>query len=238
MARIQWTQDERALVVNTLASYLKSNSQTLDHIKRPGWLNFYLQQAQQFLPQERKRRITALTAIPWFLPALRVTMGCGAPSEECVQTVQDIPAFVRANMAAILAELSKTHVVVEKTACVQRQIHKPKEDPKDRELKVLVAGVLPAQAANLSFLYGNKMDLRFWYSSESASSGGTLPDVDYVVGVTSFISHSLDGKLRKCFKSRYQRIIGAITSVNKTLDDLLLYGIGKESKESKERVAA
>jgi hypothetical protein len=229
MARIKWTPNERALVTNTLVSYLKANGLTADEVMKPGWIMFYLQQAQQFLPAERKRRITNLQVIPWFIPSLYAGMGMQQP-KPVQQQVQDIPAFVRANMVAVLAELSKTHIIVEKTECVQRQIHKPKPVNRGRQLRVLVAGVLPAQAASLSATYGKLLDLRFWYSSESAGSGGTLPSVDYVVGVTAFISHSLDGKLRQQFKARYQRIVGAVTAVDHVLAEILETG--------KERVAA
>lgn len=223
MARIKWTQDERALVTNTLVSYLKANSLTADDVTKPGWVMFYLQQAQQFIAPERKRRITNLQVIPWFIPSLYAGMGLQQPKPTQPQ-VQDVQSFVRANMAAVLAELSKTHVIVAKTECVQRAIHKPKQAHRNRQIKVLVAGVLPAQAANLSASYGKLLDLRFWYSSESAGSGGTLPSVDYVVGVTAFISHSLDGKLRQQFKARYQRIVGAVTAVDHVLAEILETG--------------
>lgn len=227
MARIKWTEQERALIVNTLASYLKANNTSHDAITRPGWFAFYIQQAQQFLPQDRKRQINAPSVIPWFLPALQVSMGV-APA---VSSTEDpIASFVRENMAAVLAELAKTHLIVEKTECVQRQIHRPKQAARTRQLRILVAGILPAQAANLSAIYGKQLDLRFWYSTESAGSGGTLPNVDYVVGVVSFISHSLDGKLKDTFKARYHRIVGAVTAVDHVLAELLETG--------KEKVAA
>ena len=116
MARIKWTQDERALVTNTLVSYLKANSLTADDVTKPGWVMFYLQQAQQFIAPERKRRITNLQVIPWFIPSLYAGMGLQQPKPTQLQ-VQDVQSFVRANMAAVLAELSKTHVIVAKTEC-------------------------------------------------------------------------------------------------------------------------
>ena len=78
--------------------------------------NGSLQQAQQFIAPERKRRITNLQVIPWFIPSLYAGMGLQQPKPTQPQ-VQDVQSFVRANMAAVLAELSKTHVIVAKTEC-------------------------------------------------------------------------------------------------------------------------
>ena len=220
MARIIWTPAERALVTNTLISYLKSNGQTSEHVTRPGWFAFYMQQAQAFLPWDRKRPINAPATLPWLLPAVRVALGEAAPPVGNDPT--DIATFVRANLQAVIAELEKTHVVVERTACVQHKIHRA-QSTKQRQLRVLVVGVLPAQGAELSERWGQKLDLRFWYSDDSAAHS-TLPTVDYVIGITSFLSHSLGDKLRDRYRARYYRVIGAISSVERILEGITVNG--------------
>jgi hypothetical protein len=221
MARIKWTAEERALTINTLASYLKSNNKTSDVVYQSGWFAFYIQQAQQFLPPDRKRQINAPSTIPWFESALRAAMGEPPINHATLQKI-DVEAFVRSNLASVVAELSKTHVVVEKTECVARLTSRG-HTTKQRQIRVLVIGVLPAQAAALSDRFGGDLDLRFWYSSDGDHSQDTLPAVDYAIAV-KFISHSMNERLRRAFKARYTSSMGAFSAVERTLKGIVANG--------------
>jgi hypothetical protein len=221
MARIKWTAEERALIINTLASYLKSNNKTSDVVYQSGWFAFYIQQAQQFLPPDRKRQINAPSTIPWFESALRAAMG-ESPINRATPQEIDVEAFVRANLAAVVSELSKTHIVVEKTACVARMSSRG-HTVKRRQTRVLIVGVLPSQAADLSARFGSDLDLRFWYSSDGDHSQETFPTVDYAITI-KFISHSMDARLRRILKARYIRIMGAIQSLERTLEGIVANG--------------
>ena len=218
--RITWSANERAQFTNTLASYLKANQQTVDHVTRPGWFAFYMQQAQVFFPEDRKRRIFAPSVIPWLLPALRSAMG------EAVAETGTVADYVREHMDEILAVLAETHVVVPKTECVGKQVVKG-HARKQKQLRVIIVGTLPAQAAELSAEYGQVFDLRFENSDNVNEAMVTTAKGDYAIGLTSFISHSLDGKLRAAYKTRYSRVIGALAGVKRQLDDLKTIGTAK-----------
>lgn len=221
MARIVWSDNERAMFVNTLASYLKANNQVTEHVTRPGWFAFYMQQAQAFFPEERKRRILSPLTLPWLLPALRSALG------EQVAEPQSVAEYVRQHLDEVLAVLAETHVVVPKTECVNQTISRGHK-AKAKQLRVLVVGCLPAQAAELSASYGQFFDLRFANSDDTTHNVSNVK-ADYVIGITSFMSHALDGKLRSTYKNRYFRVIGAIAAVARQLEDLKRLGKAKET---------
>lgn len=219
--RITWSANERAQFTNTLASYLKANQQTVDHVTRPGWFAFYMQQAQVFFPEDRKRRIFAPSVIPWLLPALRVAMGEQLPKPASVEE------YVSQHLQEVLAVLAKTHVVVPKTECVIQPISRG-HTSRVKQLRVLIAGCLPAQAAELSAEFGQEFDLRFVNSTDYKAKAAST-DADYAIGLTSFISHSIDGNLRATYKARYTRVVGAVCAVKRQLEQLKQFGKSKET---------
>lgn len=216
--RIIWTDNERALLVNTLASYLKANGQTVADVIRPGWFAFYMQQAQVFLAEDRRRRIFGPGVLPWLLPELRSAMG------EAVTPVGTVADYVRENLEEVLRVLSETYVVVLKTECVTRQVTRG-HTTKQKLLRVVIVGCLPAQAAELSAEYGKDFDLRFHNSDNLNEATVLVANCDYAIGLTSFMSHAVDGKLRARLKSRYFRVIGALAGVKRQLDDLKTIGV-------------
>lgn len=221
MARIVWSDNERAMFVNTLASYLKANNQVTEHVTRPGWFAFYMQQAQAFFPEERKRRILSPLTLPWLLPALRSALG------EQVAEPQSVAEYVRQHLDEVLAVLAETHVVVPKTECVSQTISRGYK-AKAKQLRVLVVGCLPAQAAELSDEFGQALDLRFANSDDGNTSLSGV-QADYAIGMTSFMSHALDGNLRRVYRARYFRVVGALAAVKRTLKDIEKVGKAKEA---------
>lgn len=218
MSRIYWSADERALVVNTIASYLKTNGKTVSDVTAPGWFPFYIKQAQVFLPEDRRRFITGENQIPWFLPALRAATGVGPQT--------DVEAYVRANLDAVIAELRKTHVVSEKTTCIARDLSAlAKPASKQRQMRVLVVGLLPAQAATVSAKYGDVFDLHFVDSgNHNRLTQGTPVAADYAVGLTSFVDHAQDAYLRKTYKARYHPTYGGVSAVIRVLGSFKIHG--------------
>lgn len=219
--RIIWTDNERALLVNTLASYLKANGQTVADVIRPGWFAFYMQQAQVFLAEDRRRRIFGPGVLPWLLPELRSAMGEQLPKPASVEE------YVSQHLHEVLAVLAKTHVVVPKTECVIHPIFRG-HTSKVKQLRVLIAGCLPAQAAELSAEFGQEFDLRFVNSTDYKAKAASM-DTDYAIGLTSFISHSIDGNLRATYKARYTRVVGAVCAVKRQLEQLKQFGKSKET---------
>lgn len=205
--QIRWTDDERALVVNTLVSYLKANNQTPDHVTRPGWFAFYMQQAQCFLPEARKRVSVAPTH--WLLGGVRAAF---------LQTpkvvVDHVAEYVRQNLDAVIAELSKTHSVVERFAQPKLVVS---DTVREHQPRVLICGVLASQAALLSKEFGSRLDMRFTYAD---NSHGYTVQADYAIGLISFMSHAVDAKLKAQYKCRYHRVIGGVDSVRKTLREI------------------
>ena len=213
--QIRWTDDERALVVNTLVSYLKANNQTPDHVTRPGWFAFYMQQAQCFLPEDRKRVSVAPTH--WLLGGVR------AAFLQTPKVAVDLVAeYVRQNLDAVIAELAKTHSVCERFTQIKKVV--VPAAVREHQPRVLLCGVLPSQAALISKEFGANLDLRFTQSDVSQTAS---VQADYAIGLISFMSHSLDAQLKSRYKCKYHRIVGGLDSVRKTLRE-----IGSQEKVS------
>lgn len=110
---VKWTSEERALIVNTIASFMKANGKTMADFQSPGWFSYYMNQGQQFLPEERRRRIASPMMASWIESGLRVALGEGPETQ--VLTQEQVNRLVHANLAAVITALQSTHVVVEKS---------------------------------------------------------------------------------------------------------------------------
>lgn len=88
--------------------------------------------------------------------------------------------------------------------------------------KVLVAGLLPAQANDVCSDLSALVEFRFWGSDESRHKLKTLArHCEVAVGVTNFLSHSADASL-KALAPHYVRHTGGITRLKETLREVLL----------------
>jgi hypothetical protein len=86
-------------------------------------------------------------------------------------------------------------------------------------LRVIVAGLLPQQAGLMVSEFGNEIDFAFIESQEASNSkriDALLQSHDMAFAMTSFMSHSLDGKLKNGAKV-YQRIAGGLSTLRENL---------------------
>ena len=223
---VKWTAEERALVINTIASFLKANQKTLEDFQSPGWFSYYICCGQQFLPEERRRRIASPMMVPWLEPGLRSAFGMSPVTSKL--SSGEVTELVKANLEAVIAALQSTHVIIEKTSTLRTPSKARDQDQSSsaqvaKQISVLIVGTQPNQAGALSSTFGQKLDLRFWHSDQ-IPLGGTLPHVDYCVGMVNFMNHSTDARLRGAFRSRYWRLAGSTSGLKKSLSDILALG--------------
>ena len=225
--RIRWTDDERSLVVSTLSYYLRTEGKTIADLYITGAFKSYFEIAQSCLPPERRRRLLdGWSQAPWLLEGARAALG--ASINVNTETIQSVANFVAQNFDAVVAELSKTHLVIERTSLVRSKPSAPSsEATTPRKLRVLVCGLKPVQANELQNAYKGTLDLRF-ASSDDYRLAMTGVVADYAIGVTGFMAHNVDVELKGTYKSRYIRVVGAFTSVRRTLDELTVIGRYRE----------
>ena len=96
-----------------------------------------------------------------------------------------------------------------------------KKDCSSGRPKILVAGLLPIQAGEISRELGDKIELKFWSSDESKDRLKILSKHCHVaVGVTNFISHPADASM-KALAPKYVRYTGGVTRLKDTLREVL-----------------
>lgn len=148
--------------------------------------------------------LKALASVMAPLVAAEVVKSLQIMFEQTSSTVLD------ANIAHRLAakQLSKTLTPGPETSVTKRPV-------------VLVYGLLNDQASVVDKAWGHKFDLRFKGSEKRKGLDKiVLTGCNYAIGVTNFMSHSIDGILFKHFKVNYTRITGGVTSVNTALNKI------------------
>lgn len=209
-----WSDCETDLMAMALVAYLRDNGKDIGALYTTGMFSTYAKLMQQPLPADRRRNLLGWSGCPVILAKIRKEMGESAtPSNETVpnSTVAD---FVRKHLDEVLAVLSETHHVHEKTARVRLSL--PEEPARQVKQRILICGLKPNQANEVTKLYGTVFDLRF-ASGDNFDTSSSLRAAS-VIGVVGFLSHSVDEHLRTRYKSRYVRVIGATASVLRTLD--------------------
>lgn len=217
--RIIWSEQERLCVINTLVSFLRANDKPPELLTQPGWFPYFFKEAQKFLPADRQRVLHVADQCEWLVDGVHTAFGTKrAPAPAPKLSVEE---FLQANIEAVLELLGKTYVVALRSDLVSRPIHRV-QSTKPKQLRVLIVGTKPSQAADLSAAFGHLLDLRFWYSTDGNKS--SLPHADYAVMLANFNSHSTQDKLKAMFKARFQVSYGVVTSLHKILNELVVYG--------------
>lgn len=86
--------------------------------------------------------------------------------------------------------------------------------------KVLIAGLIGSQIAEIKRCFGEAVDLRFWQSSESKDLLRQMArKSDVAIGVTSFIAHSTDASLKR-LAPHYIRHPGGLALLKQKLTEL------------------
>lgn len=93
--------------------------------------------------------------------------------------------------------------------------------PSAAKPKVLIAGLLPAQAEEVKKDFGKILDLKFWRSDESKDQLRALSkNCQISVGMTNFMGHPADALL-KDLSPKYIRHSGGIKTLKAALQELI-----------------
>ena len=226
--RIRWTADERTLIINTLTYYLRTERKTAGDLYVHGAFKFYFELAQSALPEDRRRQgLDGWSQAQWLLDAALAALKPASAKPKVEESAtkptntQSVAEFVAQNFDAVVAELSKTHLVIERST---RPVTTLKAvAPRERKVRVLVCGLKPVQANELQASFGSTLDLIFVATGDLRRTL-SMSQADYAIGVTSFMSHPIDEYLRGAYKARYIRVVGALSSVTRSLNELVTSG--------------
>lgn len=146
-------------------------------------------------------------------PALGLTLKADASELEALAHLV-APLVAREVVTILATEYDLKPLRVEKQVAAAPTAPEPAVV---RKPKVLVFGLLGAQANEVEQTWGGRFDLRFikTKSATEVKCGG-----DAAIGLVSFMSHSADAKLKKTFGNNYIRVSGGVSAVKKSLNDL------------------
>lgn len=248
-SRVRWTEKERRLVAHHAlkrlaeAANLHTHEVTRHDISMfRGFFTVVSKAQEDALPPERRRReLNHFGHVPWIVDAMLAAkpkdsrcvelpkepmVGTPAPALPEPLAPPSVPLSME-NFAALLAPLVAHEVVKILAASFNFRPLKevrplaPSSQPEVKAVKkprVLVYGLMSDQSLEVSKAWSKRFDLRFYSSSNPPEEA--LSGCEFAVGLTTFMSHSADGKLSKHFKENYIRTRGASTAVKKALNDL------------------
>jgi hypothetical protein len=171
------------------------------------------EQAQQTPPPPPPQEDIAAPHISHFQAAF-------APNIDSMvnQFANSIAEVIAARIVSALNLQLPTHI----DALVDQ--YKNGSGPKKEALpKVIIAGLLPAQAGLMVAEFGKELDFAFIEQTEASNSkriDQLLESHPMVYAMVSFMNHSLDGKLNKGARV-YQRISGGLTSLRNALREYI-----------------
>jgi hypothetical protein len=234
--RIRWTPEEQQFLIEETAHLLFA--------KNALSLREAFNKSQKKLPVARQREIAALTQVPWLTDAVPPRLKelevdnnqtwearvAAATLEAREQGRQDGEAAFIATAGALLAKILLSALQHPDIAAYFS--HQPAaaagpvagnpiaKTTKPKKHRVIVAGVLNAQAKKIEEAYKDKLDLRFWTKDQSSETlRSMLHQADAVVGMVGFLSHSHDGIL-KASKIPYIPVSGGVTAIKQALERL------------------
>jgi hypothetical protein len=123
------------------------------------------------------------------------------------------------NCAKQLVEQFMGHLRLELAAAVQKEfmpaIMPSLKAAKLVKPKILIIGLKPQQAAIMIHEFGNQFDLRFVDSGRGASASDGKTNVDRIIGMTNFMSHSAEDHIKH--HPGYKRVSGGMDSLRDEL---------------------
>lgn len=234
--RIRWTDDERVTIVDIAAQLI--------HTKQSFSLRDALQKSVDTLPKDRRRKIAALTQVPWFTDSVPQKIkelerkSHQAKEEEIQQVVNTVEQQARERLEEQVAEyvgkilsraLSyavkqpelKTLLMLSPAISHEIRHHPLPKHHRERLRRVIVAGAINAQARALESEFKNRLDIRFWTKDQSSDTlKSMLAHADAAVGMVGFLAHSHDSII-KASKVPYTPVSGGVTQVKQALERLL-----------------
>lgn len=232
--RIRWTPEEQQFLIEETAHILFA--------KNALSLREAFNKAQKKLPVGRAREIAALSQVPWLTdlvpPRLKeLELNNNATWEAKLEAAtlearergrQDGEAAFIATAGGLLAKIILSALQHPEIAAYftqqPAQVTAPSvgngvaKTTKVKKSRVIVAGVLNAQARKIEDLYKDKLDIKFWTKDQSSDTlRSMLHQADAAIGMVGFLSHSHDGIL-KASKIPYFPVSGGVTAIKQTLD--------------------
>ena len=235
--RIHWTDREKEQLVTQINELLlvRPELSVLDALREV---------QEKVLPEQRRRNILTLVAVPWLEPAL--SKAKKAPYVEPVivdkvilveQKVSELP------LESLLAEIFRRVVDVSQLkaqialAIAQdirnelpnaiRQISESKlpQVVRERKYKLLVVGLLGAQAHEIEKSYQDLFDLVFHKEEPEQILTTRIKNADAVFLMRNFCSHKQQEAIQKS-RTRLYIVSGAISELKAVLD-AFYYDINK-----------
>lgn len=118
-------------------------------------------------------------------------------------------------MGAVRAELD-SQLLQLKEQLIESQL--PRGSTKVQLPKVLIIGLLPAQAAMITGEFKDCLDLRFWKNGVQQQLFATARYMNHVIGMTDFMQHSDEEQVKKL--PHYIRVGGGMTTLREKLTEL------------------
>jgi len=230
--RVRWTPQEQTELINSAASLLAE--------RKAFNLREAFNQSQESLPADRRRKIAALTQIPWFIDTVpkRVkelestkTNTVEAKIEEAIQSArEDAENQLRDKLVRQAASVLVEVILVALEDPKIRSLLSPTTAPealsqikvkKTKLKRVIVAGTLGSQANVIEKAFANKLDLRFWSKDQSNDTlRQMLSHADAAVAMVGFLAHSHD-QILKASKVQYIPVSGGVSQIKGALEGLI-----------------
>jgi hypothetical protein len=232
--RIRWTDEEKGMIAENVAKDYKMTRGTCF-----SWLQS-LKRAQKCLPEDRRRKIVAISAVPWLEEMVLKIVNEEKQTQEPKIIEKSIRDFSTEELITelvdrlILKKLAKQNEIVVNQVIgvlgksINESIKPPKAKQKDlvsaATTKVSIFGLLPKQENEIKKEMDGVMDIYFSKPSSTPSSSQISDKVNNskaVILMTKFISHGLQDAVKKIDASKVRYCNGGLSQLKDMLYDLI-----------------
>ncbi len=246
--KVHWSQEEKTMLCREAAELIHSRTQSsrlaalnqaqlgLPEARRRtiltlgdsvAWYTEGLQLELKALDAEERARIAAEAMAPPDLSSLRLDALYPLVRQ---RLVTELAGFLTDVLSAVqwpealskeAAAAAVGSALLGRVAATAAAPATPTVSPK--RCSVLIVGLRGGQMEEIRKAEGNRLDLRFFGSDESHEKLRFMSEqVDFVLAMTDFISHSHEAVLLKRKSHRYVRVAGGMTRLKTALRELQL----------------